>query len=589
MPKILVRRGLDANIPVFDIGEPGFATDTKRVFIGSDEGNVEIAKKESVDPIQTELNNARGGLPTLVERLDVVDEQLADIAINIKSLGAKTDGTDSTQAFINARAKSKYIFVPEGTFVIDNLTLQDVVLFGNGTLQWKSGSITKMLELRGRCVVEGLTFDGNGTQQGTSTLSAIKLTTADKTTFRNNLFTNFHYKVINSDIALSANVQVLNNRFESCGTLTGCDVVTVKSSDWLLSGNFFSNIGDGHSIRLGLMDGDPTTTPVERIIVSNNKFKDTQHNGVTCEIYTKNSIITGNTFENLPQAIKMELAGNTVDNITISNNVIRNITLSTALNLVGDKVKFIGNRCYNLVGGPIFSNYFDCSNNEFYSCGDVATSSPVIAVTSTSTQGIVNNNLIVDAKYYGINIIAGNITGNRVLNCANYAIRVQGAGSVITGNYVDGALRGIVLVGTTTNTLVGNNAIYNTTEQAISYTNNTAFQSVWIKENLGYQMPEVGATIASDAITVSFSSRSVRVGSEGAATTDNLATISGGYIGQLVILRALSTAQVITVQDNVGNIDLNGTTSFVLNNANDALTLMWTGTKWIELARSDNA
>jgi hypothetical protein len=520
-----------------------------------------------------------------IERIEL---SLENIAIDIKSLGAKTDGTDATTYFTQAKEKSKYIFVPEGTFVIDNLTLQDVVLFGHGTLQWKSGSTTKMLELKGRCLVEGLTFDGNGTQQGTSTLSAIKLTTADKTTFRNNIFKNFHYKVINSDIALSTNVQVLNNRFESCGTLTGCDVITVKSSDWLLSGNFFSNIGDGHSIRLGLMDGDSTTTAVERIIVSNNKFKDTQHNGVTCEIYTKNSLITGNTFENLPQAIKMESLGNTVDNITISHNVIRNITLSTALNLVGDKVKFTGNRCYNLVGGPIFSQYFDCSNNEFYSCGDSATSSPVVAVTSTSTQGIVSNNLIVDAKYYAINIISGNITGNRIINCSNYAIRIQGAGSVITGNYVDGALRGIVLVGTTTNALVSDNVIYNTTEQAISYTNNTAFQSVLLKENLGYQLPEIGATIINDTITVSLSSKSVRVGSEGAATTDNLITINGGYIGQIIILRALSTSQVITVQET-GNIDLSGTASFILTNANDTLTLFWTGTKWIEIARSDNA
>jgi hypothetical protein len=524
----------------------------------------------------------------LSEELTELTLQMADIAINIKSLGATSDGTDTTTYFIQAKAKSKYIFVPEGTFIIDNLTLQDVVLFGNGTLKWKDGSTTKMLELQGRCLVEGLTFDGNGTQQGTSTLSAIKLTTADKTTFRNNLFTNFHYKVINSDIALSTNVQVLNNRFENCGTLTGCDVITVKSSDWLLSGNFFSNIGDGHSIRLGLMDGDPTTTAVERIIVSNNKFKDTQHNGVTCEIYTKNSLITGNTFDNLPQAIKMESLGNTVDNITISHNIIRNITLSTALNLVGDKVKFIGNRCYNLVGGPIFSNYFDCSNNEFYSCGDVASSSPVIAVTSTSVHGIISNNLIVDAKYYAINPISASITGNRILNCASYAIRVQGAGSIITGNYVDGALRGIVLVATTTNTLVSDNAIYNATELPISYTNNTAFQSVLIKENLGYQLPEVGATIASDAITVSLSSKSVRVGSEGAAATDNLATVNGGYIGQIIILRALSTSQVITVQDNSGNINLAGG-SFLLGNGDDALTLFWTGTKWIELARSDNA
>lgn len=538
--------------------------------------------RENFEKIDKYLMNATD----VTTNFNKVNTSLDDLAINIKSLGAKTDGTDATPFFSLARGKSKYIFVPEGIYVIDNLTLQDVVLFGNGTLKWKNGSITKMLELQGRCVVEGLTFDGNGTNQ-TITTAAIKLTTADKTTIRNNVFTGFKGKSVSSDVALSPNVQIVNNRFENCGSSTGCDVVTVKSSDWLISGNYFSSIGDGHSIRLGLYDTDPTGTNVERVIISNNHFKDSQHNGVTCEIYTKNVVITGNTFENLPQAIKMESLGNTVDNITISNNIIRNITLATALNLVGNNVKFTGNRCYNLLGGPIFNSYYDCSNNEFYSCGDVATSSPVVAVLSTSIHGIISNNLIVDAKYYGINPVAGSITGNRIINCANYAIRVSGAGSIITNNYVDGALRGIVLVGTVTNTLVSDNAIYNTTEQAISYTNNTAFQSVLIKENLGYQLPEVGATIANDAITVSLSSKSVRVGSEGAAATDNLATINGGYIGQMIILRGLSISQVITVVET-GNIDLSGTASFVLNNANDALTLIWSGTKWYEISRSDN-
>ncbi len=524
---------------------------------------------------------------TTLKNYNVLSASLADIAINVKSLGAKTDGTDATTFFTQARTKSKYIFVPEGIFIVDNLTLQDVVLFGNGTLKWKSGSTTKMLELKGRCSVEGLTFDGNASGQGASTLSAIKLTTADKASIRNNLFTNFHYKVINSDVALSSNVQVLNNRFENCGTITSCDVVTVKSPDWLITGNFFSNIGDGHSIRLGLMDGDVTTTPVERVIVSNNKFKDSQHNGVTCEIYTRNNLITGNTFENLPQAVKMESLGSTVSDITISHNIFRNITLSTSLNLSGTKVKFTNNRCYNVLGGVTFGEYYDCSNNEFYDCGDVATTSPVIGVTGSPLNGIVANNIIVNPKYYGISVIGASITGNRITGSTNHAIRISDS-SIVTNNYINGCLRGIVLISTVANSLISDNVILNASELPISFVNNAAFQTVLIKDNVGWQLPEVGATIASDAITVSISSKSVRVGSEGAAATDNLTTINGGYIGQIIILRGLSISQVITVADNTGNINLSGG-SFVLGNGDDTLTLLWTGTKWIELSRSDNA
>jgi hypothetical protein len=53
MVKIKVRRGLEEALPLFDEGEPGFTTDTKRAFFGSDEGNVELSKKEDVDTLTT--------------------------------------------------------------------------------------------------------------------------------------------------------------------------------------------------------------------------------------------------------------------------------------------------------------------------------------------------------------------------------------------------------------------------------------------------------------------------------------------------------------------------------------------------------
>jgi hypothetical protein len=505
--------------------------------------------------------------------------------LTVKSFGAKGDGlTDDTAAFTAARVASKYISVPEGTYIIDSLSLQDAILFGNGTLKWKNNSTAFMLELKGRSRLEGLTLDGNGPNQTVIT-DAIKLTTADKTTVRNNLFTNFKGKLLVSDLALSPNVQIVNNRFENCGTVTGCDVVTVRSSDWLINGNYFSNIGDGHSIRLGLYNGDSTANAVERTIISNNHFKDTQHVGVTCEIYTRNTVITGNTFDNLEQAIKMEIAGATVYDITITGNIFRNITLSTALNLVGTKVKFTNNRCYNIAGSVLFSEYYDCSHNEFYDCG-VTSLNEVITVTGSPLHGIIAKNLIVNAKYRAISVFSGIITGNRIINCADQAIRISDS-AIITDNYVNGATNGVVLVSTSNNTVVSNNVLLNITSTKISYTNNSSFNTVFIKENVGADLSDLTYTLASDTFTVSMSARTVRVGAEGAAASDNLATINGGYIGQTIFLRAQTSTQVITVQDKVGNIDLGGGT-FLLDSANDCLTLIWTGTYWVEVARSNN-
>src|SRR5690606_26931857 len=58
--KIQHKRGLEANLPQLDVAEIAFTTDSKKPFIGSADGNVEIAKKADVDAkaSKTELTNA---------------------------------------------------------------------------------------------------------------------------------------------------------------------------------------------------------------------------------------------------------------------------------------------------------------------------------------------------------------------------------------------------------------------------------------------------------------------------------------------------------------------------------------------------
>ncbi|WHY91256.1 right-handed parallel beta-helix repeat-containing protein [Neobacillus cucumis] len=434
------------------------------------------------DHSQTNIIRDENGTLSNSFNFKVLNEKIDDIAINVKEFGAKSDGTDSTQAFIDARKKSKIIFVPYGTFIVDNLSLQDVVLVGNGTLKWKGASTSFMLELKGRCIIEGLTFDGNGPVQMENHKPAIKLTRANKTTICQNAFTNFKGKVIVSDLADSPNIQVFNNRFENCGTVKGCDVLTVRSSNWLINGNFFSNIGDGHCIRLGLYNYDSKKNKVEQVTVSDNQFKNTQHVGVTCELNTCNVLIIGNIFDELDQAIKCESAGNTVSEITVSQNIIRNIKLETALHLSVEKVKFTNNRCYNLANGPYFGEYFDCSHNDFYDCG--SSSGEVIGVFGKPKHGIVSNNIIVNPKYRGIVVSGGMVTGNQIVNCPDQAIRVSDS-SIIVNNIINGSSEGIYVVSTASNTVIKDNVLLNILGTPISNSNKTSHQKVIIKENLG--------------------------------------------------------------------------------------------------------
>ena len=68
--KIQFRRGLGINTPQFDVAELGFTTDDKCLFIGSDTGNIEIAKKAELDSVSTS-----------------VDAQLADNAAQSEKAG----------------------------------------------------------------------------------------------------------------------------------------------------------------------------------------------------------------------------------------------------------------------------------------------------------------------------------------------------------------------------------------------------------------------------------------------------------------------------------------------------------------------
>ena len=91
--------------------------------------------------------------------------------------------------------------------------------------------------------------------------------------------------------------------------------------------------------------------------------------------------------------------------------------------------------------------------------------------------------------------------------------------------------------------------------------------------------------IASGVITASASFLSVDT--EGSASTDDLVTINGGRAGQMLILKAANNSRTVVVKDNTGNLKL--TADFSLDNANDALVLIYSGSNWLEVSRADNA
>ena len=95
------------------------------------------------------------------------------------------------------------------------------------------------------------------------------------------------------------------------------------------------------------------------------------------------------------------------------------------------------------------------------------------------------------------------------------------------------------------------------------------------------QILEATDTIVTDTSYIKVS------GNSGAVTLTSVIQVSTGtYDGQLVIIRGMDDINTLTISDGNG-VSLAGAVSMVLG-LDDILMLMWNGSIWIELSRSNN-
>ena len=105
-----------------------------------------------------------------------------------------------------------------------------------------------------------------------------------------------------------------------------------------------------------------------------------------------------------------------------------------------------------------------------------------------------------------------------------------------------------------------------------------------ITRNLTMDGTNTTLTIATGAVTATTSFHAIDT--EAAGATDDLDTISGGQTGQVLYIHAANGARDVVAKDGTGNLKL--ASDFTMNNTEDMLTLIFDGTNWLELARSDN-
>jgi hypothetical protein len=174
-------RGPEERLPSLEEGQPAFTEDTKRIFVGSDEGNVELAKQETVEVISNQLVNKatvlqQDTLPEDAEEgaiwLDTSDNayqgtvfeklsnQMSSLGVNPESFGLDENADDNYQA------------------IIDTFSFISTMQNGKGKIVFPQGKVFKFTQPLGTQTLSNITIDLNGSTLDFSAVSTTDTGTA---------------------------------------------------------------------------------------------------------------------------------------------------------------------------------------------------------------------------------------------------------------------------------------------------------------------------------------------------------------------------------------------------------------------------
>ncbi len=220
------------------------------------------------------------------------------------------------------------------------------------------------------------------------------------------------------------------------------------------------------------------------------------------------------------------------------------------------------------------------------------------------TGNYIASNVTEGLYVFGATAQRNAIIGNSsVLNTTD-GLRMVGVDNQVIGNgFQSNTGRGINAAGDR-NTVVGNVCNSNTsygiqvTSDDSVYLGNTVLLNAAgpisyggsdniIQHNVGDTAAGSELTIAAGVIAITTGFHTVDTQADDG--TDELDTINGGMTGQLLVLKSADDARDPTVTDGTGNIVLAGGAGFTLSDTDDTITLIYDGTSWVEVSRSDNS
>lgn len=487
-----------------------------------------------------------------------------------------------SDAFAASAALNKRLRVPQGTYSMDGLTYDGPGMFSDGGAVFvaEAGTGGTMLTVTSLARFDNIVFDGNASNKAGSPLGIV-VDSGAPAVFTNCSFTNFRYKVLILEDAPGS--RVLGCRLYDTGTIGNCNGIEVKCSGCVLIGNVFDGFGDGHCVRTGYFPED-AVRDIHDTTIMGNYFHDTEHVGVTCELGTRRCTIMGNTFHALEAGIKTD---NVIcSDITITGNTFAYLTnnVGTAFNLTAPRTVFANNTIVGCLSGPIVAGGV-VSGNTFVDCGTAG--GYLINCTSGGLENTIINNWLSNITGSGIRAADySSVTGNRIDGTTDYAIRIDGPGGRVSHNVIANSAVGVRANSNATDWIVKDNTFKSTVALPISNVSSTPL-TIAVLDNIGLPSANRAVTIAAGAVAVGSYDGPVQVDTEGAASADDLETITGGRIGQVLVLRNTSSARAVTVKSNTASIRLYS--DCLLDSVTKTLSVMWTGSVWAEVGRSHPA
>lgn len=391
--KIQIKRGLKSQLPTLNIGEFGLCTDTKEIFLGTADENIQLADNEKVVKNKNYIVYADTPPKNLSPVLTNGSDQTTNFQNLINYLVSKGGGTLILP--LGEIIISNTVILPKGS---KNITLQGQSSNAyDGTILKGIGNIQLLHVFGNDHMIEKISFT-NSQPISSKGINAIGVgiyilpeeipQKADNLKIRNCSFFNLEYGILNK----SANIKIQNNLFSY-----------MKSSG-------IRSIGWANPIEVGSDGQDYVMRDIE---ITSNRFHGSNGKGIMFNenSFHKEILITNNIFDDTSDCIFGNLFRS-----TISNNVMgrcRGYGIYV-LNPSSNEPITISNNTINGISGILDANATKPTTG--YEVGD--------GIYVLSRDSTIIGNIINNKSGHGINIANGSnftiVIGNTIINADNY-------------------------------------------------------------------------------------------------------------------------------------------------------------------------